>query len=119
MIRLIGKQTDPILKNLKKGRTPYQVRLIGFMLKYLIENDLEYSKDNKDEIYDYFKKKDNLEDKIINEIRETTEGIIEESYVKDSLIRKLNYDINKDDIQEEFYHKLKENVMKDIIAESN
>lgn len=119
MIRLIGKQTDSILKNLKKGRTPYQVRLIGFMLKYLIENDLEYSKDNKDEIYDYFKKKDNLEDKIINEIRETTEGIIEEAYVKDSLIRKLNYDINKDDIQEEFYHKLKENVMKDIIAESN
>ena len=29
------------------------------------------------------------------------------------------FNINKDEIQEEFFHKLKENVLKDIIAESN
>lgn len=119
MTRLIEKQTEPLLQNLRKGRTPYQVRLVGFMLKYLLENDLEYSIDKKDEIYEYLKNKDNLEDFIINEIRETIELIIEEAYVEKNPIRKFNYDINKDDIQEEFFHKLKQNIYKDIIAESN
>lgn len=119
MARLTYKHTDPLLKNLSKERTPYQVRLIGFMLIYLIENDLEYGVENKDEIYEIFKQKDNLEDSIINEIKETIEGIIEENYVRNEPIKKLNYDINKDDIQKEFFNKLKENVLNDIIAESN
>ena len=56
---------------------------------------------------------------MINEIREKIEEVIEKSYTKENPIRKLNYNINKDEIQEEFFHKLKENVLKDIIAESN
>ena len=67
----------------------------------------------------FFKQKDNLEDNIINEIKESIEGIIEENYVGNEPIKKLNYDINKDDIQKEFFDKLKENVLNDIIAESN
>ena len=89
------------------------------MLIHLIENDLEYSAENKKEIYEFFKQKDNLEDNIINEIKESIEGIIEENYVGNEPIKKLNYDINKDDIQKEFFDKLKENVLNDIIAESN
>lgn len=119
MVRLTNKHTEPLLKNLSKERTPYQVRLIGFMLIHLIENDLEYSAENKKEIYEFFKQKDNLEDNIINEIKESIEGIIEENYVGNEPIKKLNYDINKDDIQKEFFDKLKENVLNDIIAESN
>lgn len=119
MVRLTNKHTEPLLKNLSKERTPYQVRLIGFMLIHLIENDLEYSAENKKEIYEFFKQKDNLEDNIINEIKESIEGIIEENYVGNEPIKKLNYDINKDDIQKELFDKLKENVLNDIIAESN
>lgn len=119
MNSLIYKYTDPILEFLKKGRTPYQVRLIGFILIYLIEKDLEYSNESKEEIYINLKKKDNLEDNIISEIKETIEGIIEENYVGNDPIKKMNYDINRNNIQEEFFHNLKENVLKDIIAESN
>ncbi len=116
---LICKQTEPILKNLKNGRTPYQVSLVGFMLKYLIENDLEYSKESKKEIYEYLKKRYCLDERIINEIRMVIEDIIEENYIGNELTKKEQYDNNKDDIQEKFFNKLKENVLEDIIAESN
>ena len=56
---------------------------------------------------------------MINEIRERIEEVIEKNYINENPIRKLNYSINKDEIQKEFFHKLKENVLKDIIAESN
>ena len=116
---MICKQTEPILKNLKNGRTPYQVSLVGFMLKYLIENDLEYSKESKKEIYEYLKKRYCLDERIINEIRMVIEDIIEENYIGNELTKKEQYDNNKDDIQEKFFNKLKENVLEDIIAESN
>lgn len=119
MIKLIEKQTRPILKNLDKSKTPYQVSLIGFILKYLIEQKLEYSKENKTAIYEYFRDKDNLEEKIIKEIQTSIESVIEENYTQGNPIKKLNYGINKDEIQEKFFHILKENVIKDIIAESN
>ena len=119
MMKLIEKQTRPILKNLDKSRTPYQVSLIGFILKYLIEQKLEYSKENKTAIYEYFRDKDNLEEQIIKEIQTTIESVIEENYAQGNPIKKLNYGINKDEIQEKFFHILKENVIKDIIAESN
>jgi len=119
MIKLIEKQTRPILKNLDKSKTPYQVSLIGFILKYMIENKLEYSKEEKAYIYEYFKNKDNLEQQLINEIQTSIESVIEENYVQGNPIRKFNYGINKDEIQETFFHNLKENVVKDIIANSN
>lgn len=119
MMKLIEKQTRPILKNLGKTKTPYQVTLMGLILKYLIEQKLEYSKENKKAIYEYFKNRDKLEDNIINEIQISVESIIEENYVQGNPIRKLNYGIVKDEIQETFFHNLKENVVKDIIAESN
>lgn len=119
MIRLIDKQTKPLLDNLAQYRVPYQVRLVASMLQHLIENNLEYSKTEKIKIYEYYKERDNLEDEVINGIQESIEGIIEENYTLGNAIRKLNYKINKDDIQEEFFHKLKENVLEDIIAESN
>lgn len=119
MMRLIQKQTEPILESLEKTRTPYQITLMGVVLKYLIENKLEYTKENRINIFEYFKKHNNLEDKIVNEIQVLIEGIIEENYAQGNPIRKLNYSINKDEIQEEFFHKLKKNVIKDIIAESN
>lgn len=119
MIRLLQKQTDPILEKLDRKREPYQVRLLEYILRYIIENKLEYSRDKKIKIYKELKDKNNLEEKMINEIQEKIEGIIEENYTQGNPIRKLNYGINKDDIQEEFFHKLKENVLNDIIAESN
>lgn len=119
MIRLLQKQTDPILENLDRKREPYQVRLMEHILRYIIENRLEYSKDEKIKIYKELKNKNHLEEKMINEIQGKIEGIIEENYTQGNPIRKLNYGINKDEIQEEFFHKLKENVLNDIIAESN
>ena len=119
MMKLIEKQTRPILKNLGKNKTPYQLTLIGLILKYLIEQKLEYSKDNKKAIYEYFKDRDKLEENIINEIQTSVESVIEENYVQGNPIKKLNYGIVKDEIQEMFFHNLKENVIKDIIAESN
>ena len=119
MIRLIEKQTKPLLDNLAKYRVPYQVRLVAHMLQYLIENNLEYSKLEKQKIYEYYKQRDNLKDEDIKGIQDCIEGIIEENYTLGNPIRKMNYQINKDDIQEEFFHNLKENVLKDIIAESN
>ena len=50
---------------------------------------------------------------MINEIRERIEEVIEKNYINENPIRKLNYSINKDEIQKEFFHKLKENVLKD------
>ena len=119
MMKLIDKQTRPILQNLSMSKTPYQVSLIGFILKYLIKEKLEYSKENKFVIYNYFKNKDNLEEQIINEIQIAIESVIEENYTQGNPIRKINYGINKYEIQEQFFHNLKQNVIKDIIAESN
>ena len=85
----------------------------------MIENKLEYSKEEKAYIYEYFKNKDNLEQQLINEIQTSIESVIEENYVQGNPIRKFNYGINKDEIQETFFHNLKENVVKDIIANSN
>lgn len=119
MLRLVCKQTEPLLKNLKNGRTPYQVSLVGFMLKYLIENDLEYSKESKKEIYEHLKEKYSLDNRIINEIRKIIEEIIEENYIGNEIAKKERYDINKDEIQEKFFNESKKNVLKDIIAESN
>ena len=45
--------------------------------------------------------------------------VIEENYIGNELTKKEQYDNNKDDIQEKFFNKLKENVLEDIIAESN
>lgn len=39
MIRLLQKHTDPILENLDKKREPYQVSLIEYILRYIIENE--------------------------------------------------------------------------------
>lgn len=119
MIRIIEKQTDPLLKKIGRDRTPYQVRLIGYILKYLLENDLEYSKEKKEDIYNFFKKRDGLEEEIKNQIKNTIEEVIKEFYTGGNPIRELNYKINRDEINQEFFHKLKENVLSDIIAESN
>ena len=119
MIRIIEKETRPILNSLDKSRTPYQVTLLGFLLKYLVENNIDYDNENKEKIYNHFKEESKLDQKTIDEIQEVIEGIIEENYTQGNMIRKMNYLINKDEIQEEFFHKLKENVFNEIIAESN
>ena len=107
------------MNSLDKSRTPYQVTLLGFLLKYLVENNIDYDNENKEKIYNHFKEESKLDQKTIDEIQEVIEGIIEENYTQGNMIRKMNYLINKDEIQEEFFHKLKENVFNEIIAESN
>ena len=119
MTRIISKQMNAIIKDIRNIKQPYNVALLGYVLRHLLINKLEYSTEVKDDLYNYLKEENGLTDKMINEIREKIEEVIEKSYTREKPIRKLNYNINKDEIQEEFFHKLKENVLKDIIAESN
>lgn len=119
MARILSKQLEKILRDVKNIKQPYSVSLMGYVLGYLVVNDIEYSKDVKNDLYEELRKEHHLTDMIINEIREKIEEVIEISYIQDDPIRKSNYEINKDEIQEEFFHTLKENVLKDIIAESN
>lgn len=119
MTRIISKQMNAIIKDIRNIKQPYNVALLGYVLRHLLINKLEYSTEVKDDLYNYLKEENGLTDKMINEIREKIEEVIEKSYTRENPIRKLNYNINKDEIQEEFFHKLKENVLKDIIAESN
>lgn len=83
MIRIIEKETRPILNSLDKSRTPYQVTLLGFLLKYLVENNIDYDNENKEKIYNHFKEESKLDQKTIDEIQEVIEGIIEENYTQD------------------------------------
>ncbi len=119
MFRIISKQLDKIIKDVRNIKQPYNVTLLGFVLRYLLINNMEYSVEIKDDIYKYFQKEYDLTENMINEIREKVEEVIEKNYTKENKIRKINYTINKDDIQKEFFHKLKENVLNDIIVESN
>lgn len=119
MTRLISKQLNEIIKDVRNIKQPYNVTLLGVVLRHLLINNMEYSVEIKDDLYKFFQKEHNLSEKIINEIRDKIEEVIEKNYTKDNPIRKINYSINKDEIQEEFFHKLKENVLNDIIAESN
>lgn len=119
MTRLISKQLNDIIKDVRNIKQPYNVTLLGVVLRHLLINNMEYSVEIKDDLYKFFQKEHNLSEKIINEIRDKIEEVIEKNYTKDNPIRKINYSINKDEIQEEFFHNLKENVLNDIIAESN
>lgn len=119
MTRLISKQLNEIIKDVRNIKQPYNVTLLGVVLRHLLINNMEYSVEIKDDLYKFFQNEHNLSEKIINEIRDKIEEVIEKNYTKDNPIRKINYSINKDEIQEEFFHKLKENVLNDIIAESN
>lgn len=119
MTRIISQQLNVIIEDVKNIKQPYNVALLGYVLRHLVINNLEYSIEIKDDLYKYLKEENGLSDNSIDEIREKIEEVIEKSYTMDNPIKKLNYKINKDSIQEEFFHKLKENVLKDIIAESN
>lgn len=119
MTRLISEQMNDIIKDIRNVKQPYNVSLLGYLLRYLIINDIEYLKETKDDLYEELREQNKLTTNMINEIREKIEEIIAESYIQGNPIRKLNYGINKDEIQKEFFHKLKENVLNDIIAESN
>lgn len=119
MTRLISDQMNDIIKDIKNVQQPYSVSLLGYVLRHLIINDMEYTKETKDNLYEELREQNKLTTNMINEIREKIEDVIAESYIQRNPIRKLNYGINKDEIQKEFFHKLKENVLNDIIAESN
>lgn len=119
MTRLISNQMNHIIEDIRNIKQPYNVVLLGYLLRHLLINDIEYTKEIKDYIYKELQEKNGLTENMINEIREKIEEVIEKSYIKGDPIRKLNYSINKEKIQEEFFHKLKENVLNDIIAESN
>ncbi len=119
MTRIISRQINTIIEDIRDIKQPYNVALLGYLLRHLLINDIEYTTEIKDDIYKELQEKNRLTENMINEIRDKIEEVIEKSYIKGDPIRKLNYSINKEKIQEEFFHKLKENVLKDIIAESN
>ena len=119
MTRIISKQLNEIVEDIRNIKQPYNVALLGYLLRHLLINNIEYTTEIKDDLYKELQEKNNLTEDMINEIRERIEEVIEKNYINENPIRKLNYSINKDEIQKEFFHKLKENVLKDIIAESN
>lgn len=119
MTRIISKQMNVIIEDIRDIKQPYNVALLGYLLRHLLIKDIEYTTEIKDDIYKELQEKNGLTENMIDEIRDKIEEVIEKSYIKGDPIRKLNYSINKEKIQEEFFHKLKGNVLKDIIAESN
>lgn len=119
MTKIISKQTNELYEDIKDLPEPISISLVGYVLRHLIKNNLEYTKETKNELYKYFMEQNKISDKMINEIREKIETLIKYNYCHENLARKLNYQINKDNIEYEFFHKLKENVLEDIIAESN
>ena len=119
MTEIISRQTNVLYEEITEIPEPISVSLVAYVIRHLVKNDMEYKKETKDELYNYFKEQNKLSDKMIKEIREKIEILIKYNYCQGNPIRKLNYQINKDDIEYEFFHNLKENVLKDIIAESN
>lgn len=119
MTEIISRQTNELYEDVKDLPEPISISLVGYVIRHLVKNNIEYTKENKDELYTYFKEQNKLSEKMINEIREKIETLIKYNYCQGNPIRKLNYQKNKDDIEYEFFHNLKDNVLKDIIAESN